>query len=80
MQRFDDFNGGFKRYNNQPFTVGVVQPLGQFNGLKWARAIEPLRYQESLRRYVGNEEGKAPIKPAPAARPGTGFHPKPGQH
>ena len=52
VQRFDDFNGGFKRYSNQPFTVGLVQPLGQFNGLKWARAIEPLRYQESLRRYV----------------------------
>ena len=56
VQRFDDFNGGLRRYNNQPFTVGVVQPLGQFNGLKWARAIEPLRYQESLRRYVEERE------------------------
>jgi tetratricopeptide (TPR) repeat protein len=35
---------------------------------------------KSLKRYVGNEEGKAPIKPAPVARPGTGYHPRPGQH
>ncbi|GAB3879934.1 TolC family protein [Hymenobacter segetis] len=56
VQRFDDFNGGLKRYNNQPFTLGIVQPLGQFNNLKWARAIEPLRYQESSRAYVEERE------------------------
>ena len=56
VQRFDDFNGNLKRYNNQPFTLGIVQPLGQFNGLKWARAIEPLRYQESQRGYVEERE------------------------
>ena len=56
VQRFDDFNGNLKRYNNQPFTLGIVQPLGQFNGLKWARAIEPLRFQESSRAYVEERE------------------------
>ena len=56
VQRFDDFNGQLKRYNNQPFTLGITQPLGQFNGLKWARAIEPLRFQESQRGYVEERE------------------------
>jgi len=56
VQRFDDFNGELKRYNNQPFTVGLVQPLGQFNGLAWNRRIEPLRYQESQRQYVEERE------------------------
>ena len=56
VQRFDDFNGNLRRYNNQPFTLGIAQPLGQFNGLKWARAIEPLRYQESTRGYVEERE------------------------
>ncbi|MFD2719127.1 TolC family protein [Hymenobacter monticola] len=56
VQRFDDFNGGLRRYNNQPFTIGITQPLGQFNGLRWARAIEPLRYQESQRQYVEERE------------------------
>jgi outer membrane protein TolC len=56
VQRFDDFNGGLRRYNNQPFTIGITQPLGQFNGLLWARRIEPLRYQESQRQYVEERE------------------------
>ena len=56
VQRFDDFNGNLRRYNNQPFTIGFTQPLGQFNGLNWARRIEPLRYQESQRQYVEARE------------------------
>ena len=56
VQRFDDFNGQLKRYNNQPFTLGFVQPLGLFNGLAWARRTEPLRYQESRRQYVEERE------------------------
>ena len=56
VQRFDDFNGNLRRYNNQPFTIGFSQPLGQYNGLRWARRIEPLRYQESQRQYVEERE------------------------
>ncbi|MDO7851027.1 TolC family protein [Hymenobacter convexus] len=56
VQRFDDFNGSLRRYNNQPFTMGLTQPLGQFNALRWARRIEPLRYQESQRQYVEERE------------------------
>ena len=56
VQRFDDFNGELRRYNNQPFTLGLTQPLGQFNALRWARRIEPLRYQESQRQYVEERE------------------------
>ena len=56
VQRFDDFNGNLRRYNNQPFTIGFTQPLGQFNGLIWAKRIEPLRYQESQRQYVEARE------------------------
>jgi len=56
LQRFDDFNGGLKRYNNQPVAIGLTQPLGMFNGLKWARRIEPLRYQESQRLFVEERE------------------------
>ena len=59
VQRFDDFNGGLQRYNNQAFTIGFSQPLGQFNSLVWARRIEPLRYQESQRQYVEERESIA---------------------
>ena len=59
MQRTDDFDATdvpSRQYNNQPFTIGFSQPLGQFNGLRWARRIEPLRYQESQRQYVEARE------------------------
>ncbi|NML66329.1 TolC family protein [Hymenobacter sp. RP-2-7] len=56
LQRFDDFIRTEKRYNNQPFTLGLTQPIGYFNLLKWARRIEPLRYQESQRQYLEDRE------------------------
>jgi outer membrane protein TolC len=59
VQRFDDFARTEKRYNNQPFTLGLTQPLGYFNALKWARRIEPLLYQESQRQYLEDREAIA---------------------
>ena len=56
VQRFDDFIRTTKQYNNQPFTLGLNQPLGYFNALKWARRTEPLRYQESQRQYLEDRE------------------------
>lgn len=56
VQRFDDFNGRLKRYNNQPVAIGLTQPIGKFNGLKWDRLIEPLRYEESQRQYTEERE------------------------
>jgi len=59
VQRFDDFARTEKRYNNQPFTLGLTQPLGYFNALKWARRIEPLLFQESQRQYLEDREAIA---------------------
>ncbi|UYZ64480.1 TolC family protein [Hymenobacter weizhouensis] len=56
VQRFDDFNGRLRRYNNQPLALGLTQPIGRFNELRWNRRLEPLRYQESQRQYVEERE------------------------
>ena len=56
VQRFDDFARNQKRYNNQPFTLGLTQPLGYFNALRWNRRIAPLLYQESQRQYLEDRE------------------------
>lgn len=56
VQRFDDFNGRLRRYNNQPVAVGLTQPLGRFNALRWARRLEPLRYEESRRLFAEERE------------------------
>ena len=59
VQRFDDFIRTNKNYNNQPFTLGLTQPLGYFNALKWSRRIAPLLYQESQRQYLEDREALA---------------------
>ncbi|MCC2547316.1 TolC family protein [Hymenobacter sp. BT175] len=59
VQRFDDFNGNLRRYNNNPVGIGLSQPIGRFNSLRWARKIEPLRYEESQRQYVEEREAIA---------------------
>lgn len=38
-------------YLSYPVLVGVRQPIGQFNSLKWANKIEPLRFVESQKKY-----------------------------
>ena len=35
---------------------------------------------KSMRRYLGNNDGLAPIKEPVKRAPGTGYHPKPGAH
>jgi len=59
VQRFDDFIRTQKRYNTQPFTLGLTQPLGYFNPLKWDRRVAPLLYQESQRQYLEDREAIA---------------------
>ena len=59
VQRFDNFVDNTKQYNTQPFTLGLSQPLGYFNSLKWDRRIAPLLYQESQRQYLEDREAIA---------------------
>lgn len=56
LMRFDDFNGNTRQYNARPIIIGINQPLLMFNGLKWDRKIEPLRYEESRKQYVEDME------------------------
>ncbi len=59
LQRFDDFNGRLRRYNTQPFAVGITQPLRGFNALAWARRTEPVRYQEGQRQATADRAAVA---------------------
>jgi outer membrane protein TolC len=51
ISRFDDLNGGDQTYNGQPFRIGYMQPIFQFNQLAWNRKINPLQYEESQKAY-----------------------------
>jgi outer membrane protein len=58
IQRIDNFasldttKSGATSYNSTPVIIGISQPLFGFNGFKWERKIEPLKYEESQREYV----------------------------
>ncbi|WP_207533248.1 TolC family protein [Desertivirga arenae] len=56
MLRFRDFERGQTRYNGNPLVIGFNQPLFAFNPFSWDKKIEPLRYEESQRRYAEDLE------------------------
>ena len=51
LTRFDDFERKSLQYSGVPVTLTLVQPLFSFNEFKWLKKIEPLRLQESEKRY-----------------------------
>lgn len=57
LQRIDQLgSGSSKQYMGLPVGVTFEQPLVSFNKLKWMGRIEPLKYEEAMRRYSANME------------------------
>src|ERR1700743_930193 len=56
MQRFDDFDRHNILYNGVPYAIGLSQPIGQYNSLKWDKKIQPLLYNESKQAYIEAQE------------------------
>ncbi len=56
LQRFNDLDRNNILYNGMPYAIGVSQPLGQFNKLKWDKKIQPLLYNESIQAYIEAKE------------------------
>jgi len=54
--RYDDFANNQKQYSNNPFVIGIVQPILKFNASKWDSKIEPLKFEESKREYTQEME------------------------
>lgn len=52
LQRMDMFSDNISSYKSTPIVVGYQQNLFGYNGLKWERRIEPVRYQESKKYYI----------------------------
>lgn len=56
LQRFNDLDRNNILYNGMPYAIGLSQPLGQFNKLKWDKKIQPLLYNESIQAYIEAKE------------------------
>lgn len=51
LVRYDDYANHQRQYSNNPFVVGIVQPILKYNSMKWDRKIEPLKLEESEKEY-----------------------------
>ena len=58
VNRFDNFEeqNRYWLYSGTPVEIGIVQPLFQFNDLRWDNRIEPMRFEESKRSYLEDLE------------------------
>jgi len=55
-RRLDLLGGGGTTYNLQPLTVVYSHSLLGYNGVRWDRRIEPLRYREARKQYAESME------------------------
>ena len=56
MTRFNDFDRKSILYSGVPYALGYSQPVLQYNGLKWDKKIEPLKYKESQQAFIESQE------------------------
>ena len=57
LQRIDQFGDNEAHtYRSTPVSIGYRQPTLLFNEFKWERKIEPVKYEESKKRYLANLE------------------------
>jgi outer membrane protein len=44
-------------YITNPVSVNIIQPIRQYNPLKWQKKIEPVKYDAAKKTYLANIEG-----------------------
>ncbi len=53
LTRFDEFGDNRNsQYITTPVSVGISQPLFNYNPLKWEKKIEPLKYEEAKKSFL----------------------------
>ncbi|MCD6597383.1 MAG: TolC family protein [Bacteroidales bacterium] len=57
VRRFDMFGDNpSSQYITVPVSIGITQPLFQYNPLKWEKKIEPIKYEEAKKSYIDDVE------------------------
>jgi Outer membrane protein len=56
LSRLDMLDDNTYSYKSTPLMITYNQSLGGYNGLKWDKQIQPIRYEEAKREYVENLE------------------------
>jgi len=53
---YQDPDTTISQYSSSIINVTYNQPIFQYNSFKWERLIEPMKYEESKKRYIENME------------------------
>jgi len=58
LQKVDNFYDTITTHEflSTPISIGISQPLFNFNPYKWSKKIEPIKYEESKRKYIETVE------------------------
>ena len=57
LQRIDNFEPNVStQFVSVPFQLSYSQPVLLYNSIKWAKRIEPIRYEESQRKFIEDLE------------------------
>lgn len=56
LARFDNLKSNLKSYSANTVSIGIRQPILGYNKLAWDRRIEPLKYEESKKRFIEDKE------------------------
>jgi outer membrane protein TolC len=58
LSRLDNFyeDSISSSYHSTPIVIGYVQPLFKFNEYRWAKQLEPLKYEKAKRQYLEDIE------------------------
>ena len=43
-------------WSSTPFSVGYIQPLSGYNGLKWTAKIEPVKFEKAKKNFIQSKE------------------------
>jgi outer membrane protein TolC len=56
LYRIEDFNNGNVEFSGTPVSIGFVQPIFQYNWMRWQKRTEPLIYEEAMRNFIESVE------------------------
>ena len=56
LARFDNLESNLKSYSAKAVSIGISQPIFGYNRLAWDKRIEPLKYEESQKRFIEEKE------------------------
>jgi outer membrane protein len=58
LQRRDNIfeDSTYSSYQSTPVVIGYTQPIFQYNEYRWAKQLEPLKYEKAKRQYLEDVE------------------------